>query len=164
MHNQSYVGRIALCTRKKLLKSGGTVKLKVPYFATYGLFVHCLFVHCLFVHCLFVHCLFVHCLFVHCLFVHCLFVHWYSMRTSSIQNEDLSTEKPAFERVCSNPRLIYYYNDETIPFQSFLCRLGFSPFFMKFYEKKNFEKNYEKNLCIQILIIYLREGKIFILY
>ena len=51
-----------------------------------------------------------------------------------IYNEGFST--PGQSRVCSNPRYIYYYDDETIPFQSFLCRLGFSPFFMKFYEKK----------------------------
>ena len=53
---------------------------------------------------------------------------------SSIYNEDLST--PAHRRVCSNPRYIYYYDDETIPLQSFLCKFEFSPFSMKFYEKK----------------------------
>ena len=53
---------------------------------------------------------------------------------NSIYNEDLST--PGQSQVCSNPRYIYYYDDETIPFQSFLCKFGFSPFFMKFYERK----------------------------
>ena len=74
---------------------------------------------------------------------------------SSIYNEDLST--PAQKRVCSNPRYIYYYDDETIPFQSFLCRLGFSPFFMKFYEKKNeFQNDHnfmKKNSKMMLLAI-----------
>ena len=64
--------------------------------------------------------------------------------TRSIYNEDLST--PGQSRVCSNPLYIYYYDDETMPFQSFLCRLGFSPFFMKFYEKKIWKKNLKKKL------------------
>ena len=42
---------------------------------------------------------------------------------SSIQGEGLSTVGQS--RLCSNPRLSYYYDDETIPFQAFLCKFGF---------------------------------------
>ena len=44
-------------------------------------------------------------------------------RFSSIYNKDLST--PGQSRVCSNPCYIYYYDDETIPLQAFLCKFGF---------------------------------------
>ena len=64
-------------------------------------------------------------------------------RVSSVYNKDLST--PGQSRVCSNPCYIYYYDDETIPFQAFLCKFGFWLFFMKFYET-NFRKNLEKIL------------------
>ena len=45
------------------------------------------------------------------------------MHISSIQDEGLST--PAHRWVCSNPRLVYYYDDETISFKAFLCKFGF---------------------------------------
>ena len=73
---------------------------------------------------------------------------------SSIHNKDLST--PGQSRVCSNPCYIYYYDDDTIPLQAFLCKFGFWPFFMKFYEKKCLKKNLDKFFqCVQTLVIFL---------
>ena len=42
---------------------------------------------------------------------------------SSIQNEGLSTVGQS--RLCSDPRFVYYYDDETISFKAFLCKFGF---------------------------------------
>ena len=58
---------------------------------------------------------------------------------SSIHNKDLST--PTHMRVCSNPCYVYYYDDETISFQAFLCKFEFSLFSMKFHEKNLNFKN-----------------------
>ena len=45
------------------------------------------------------------------------------VENSSIYNKDLST--PGQSRVCSYPCYIYYFDDETIPFQVLLCKFGF---------------------------------------
>ena len=43
MHNQPYVGRIALCTRKKLLKNGEIRHFYVTVYNVHS--THCLYVH-----------------------------------------------------------------------------------------------------------------------